>query len=53
VNAAFGRNVVLLDDFLRELRADTVNVLKRDHNALACRYVNTGNTCHFSLHVAG
>jgi len=28
-----------------------VDVLKRDHNALASRYVNTGYTCHFSLHV--
>ena len=46
--AAGSIDVVLFDDFLRELRADAVNVLKRDDNALVRRDVDASNTGHVS-----
>src|SRR6185295_16455864 len=46
VDATLGRNTDLVDDFLGELLADAVNVLKRDHNALVRRYIDARYTSH-------
>src|SRR5262245_47144464 len=52
-DAPLGRDADLVHDLLRESRADPVNVLKRDHDALVRRYVDARYTSHVSyLHVS-
>lgn len=48
-DAPLGRDADLLADFRRELRADPVDILKRDQNALLGRNIHTCDTSHFSL----
>jgi hypothetical protein len=54
IDAALGRDASLLDDLLGELRANAVNVLKRDEDALVRRNVYASNTGHDAfLHACG
>src|SRR5918993_5244796 len=49
VHAALGRDVDVLDDLLGLLGPDAVDVLKRDHNALAGRDIDACYTGHLSV----
>jgi hypothetical protein len=49
VNATVGRDADALADFLCELRADPMNVLKCDQNALLRRDIHTSYTSHVRL----
>src|SRR5690606_35874932 len=51
VHPAVSTNADLVDDLLGKLLADTVNILKRDHDALVGRYVDASYTGHLHLHV--
>src|SRR5690606_17445812 len=52
VDAPVGGDANLLDDFRSELRADAVNILKRDDDALIGRNIDAGYTGHLHLHVS-
>src|SRR5580704_6748837 len=45
-DAAILRDLHLLDDVGRALRADALDVLERDQHALVGRYIHAGNTAH-------
>ena len=46
IDATLCRDADLLDDFLRKLLTNPVNVLKRDNNALVRRDVDASDTSH-------